>query len=142
MNFEEALGIVRRFIDVRIPKEDAINNPAIPVEFRSRILEELNKESTITLEPTRVIDTGESYDDWLKSIDRSQWYYWTTLRQFWLDQNGWSQNVVQSVDDATDRILEQLPHPSKESFDIRGLVLGYVQSGKTANYTALIAKAV
>jgi len=141
MNFEEALGIVRRFIDVKIPKEDAINNPAIPVEFRSRILEELNKESTITLEPTRVIDTGEFFEDWLKSIDRSQWYYWTTLRQFWLDQNGWSQNVVQSVDDATDRILEQLPHPSKESFDIRGLVLGYVQSGKTANYTALIAKA-
>jgi Z1 domain len=141
MNFEEALGIVRRFIDVKIPKEDAINNPAIPVEFRSRILEELNKESTITLEPTRVIDTGESYEEWLKSIDRSQWYYWTTLRQFWLDQNGWSQNVVQSVDDATDKILEQLPHPSKESFDIRGLVLGYVQSGKTANYTALIAKA-
>ena len=55
MNFEEALGIVRRFIDVKIPKEDAINNPAIPVEFRSRILEELNRESTITLEPTGLL---------------------------------------------------------------------------------------
>ena len=80
-------------------------------------------------------------DDWLKAADRSSWYYWTSLRQFWLDQNGWSQKIVQSVDDTTDKILRQLPHSSTKEFNIRGLVLGYIQSGKTANYTALIAKA-
>ncbi|MFA4850686.1 MAG: Z1 domain-containing protein [Methanoregula sp.] len=141
MNFEEALGLVRRFIDLKTSREEAINNPLIPAEFRSRILEQLEKENIITLEPAHVIDTGEISDDWLKAADRSGWYYWTSLRQFWLDQNNWSQKVVQSVDDATDRILEQLPHPSAREFKKQGLVLGYVQSGKTANYTALIAKA-
>ncbi|MDO8872889.1 MAG: Z1 domain-containing protein [Methanoregula sp.] len=141
MNFEEALGLVRRFIDLKISRDDAINNPLIPYEFRARILEQLEKENIITLEPAHVIDTGEISDDWLKAADRSGWYYWTSLRQFWLDQNGWSQKVVQSVDDATDRILAHLPHPSSKGFNIQGLVLGYVQSGKTANYTALIAKA-
>jgi len=141
MNFEEALGIVRRFIDVGLSRDSAVNNPAIPEVFRSRILEELARESTITLEPVRVIINNRDRADWLKPADRSEWYYWTTLRQFWLDQKGWPQNVVQSVDDATDRILGQLPPPDTESFNIRGLVLGYVQSGKTANYTALIAKA-
>lgn len=141
MNFESALGLVRRMIDLNISREDAISNSAIPIEFRNRIQEELDKESTITLEPARVIDGGTLSVDWLKAVDRSGWYYWTTLRQFWLDQNRWSQKVVQSVDDATDKTLGLLPHPSSEAFNIRGLVLGYVQSGKTANYTALIAKA-
>ena len=141
MNFDEALGLVRRLIDLKIPRDDAINSPYIPSEFRAGILERLEKENIITLEPAHVIQAGEIPDDWLKAADRSSWYYWTSLRQFWLDQNGWSQKIVQSVDDTTDKILRQLPHPSTKEFNIRGLVLGYIQSGKTANYTALIAKA-
>lgn len=141
MIFDEALGLVRRFIDLKISRDDAINNPLIPPEFRTKILEQLEKENIIILEPTHVIRNGEISDDWLNAADRSKWYYWTSLRQFWLDQNGWSHKVVESVDDATDKILRQLPHPSNQEFQKRGLVLGYVQSGKTANYTALIAKA-
>ena len=122
MNFEEALGLVRRFIDLNISQDEAINNPLIPTEFRAGILEQLEKEKIIILEPAHVIDTGQIYDDWLKAVDRSGWYYWTTLRQFWLDQNNWSQKVVQSVDDSTDLILRQLPLPSSKEFSIRGLV--------------------
>jgi hypothetical protein len=47
-----------------------------------------------------------------------------------------------ALDEQTDRILEQMSGPAEPEFDTRGLVLGYVQSGKTANYTALIAKCV
>lgn len=141
MNFDEALGLVRRLIDLKIPRDEAINSPYIPSEFTAGIQERLEKENIITLEPAHVIQAGEIPDDWLKAADRSSWYYWISLRQFWLDQNGWSQKIVQSVDDTTDKILRQLPHPSTKEFNIRGLVLGYIQSGKTANYTALIAKA-
>jgi len=141
MNFDEALGLVRRLIDLKIPRDEAINSPYIPSEFTAGIQERLEKENIITLEPAHVIQAGEIPDDWLKAADRSSWYYWTSLRQFWLDQNGWSQKIVQSVDDTTDKILRQLPHSSTKEFNIRGLVLGYIQSGKTANYTALIAKA-
>jgi hypothetical protein len=45
------------------------------------------------------------------------------------------------LDEATDGILAQVANPVSEAFNIRGLVLGYVQSGKTANFTAVIAKA-
>ena len=39
-------------------------------------------------------------------------------------------------------MLAHLEDPrSPEPFAIRGLVVGYVQSGKTANFSALIAKA-
>ena len=38
--------------------------------------------------------------------------------------------------------MENLENPnSSKSFSKKGLVLGYIQSGKTANFTALIAKA-
>ena len=57
------------------------------------------------------------------------------------DIKNWTVGSVRSLDDITNRILGQLADPSTEQFDIRGLVIGYVQSGKTANYTALIAKA-
>ena len=51
------------------------------------------------------------------------------------------QLAIESIDSSTNRILSLLPSPGENEFDARGLVLGYVQSGKTANYAALIAKA-
>ena len=48
---------------------------------------------------------------------------------------------MRSIDDSSDRILRQLAPPWEDRFDVRGLVLGFVQSGKTANFTAVIAKA-
>jgi hypothetical protein len=78
----------------------------------------------------------------LLGLDRSTWYYWPALRQLLLTYKGWESSALRSLDDSSDRILRQLMAPSTERFDIRGLVLGFVQSGKTANYTAVIAKAV
>lgn len=49
--------------------------------------------------------------------------------------------AVKNIDEASSRIVSFLPNPAKATFDSRGLVLGYVQSGKTANYSAVIAKA-
>lgn len=50
-------------------------------------------------------------------------------------------DAVETIDQASSRIVAYLPNPAMASFDARGLVLGYVQSGKTANYSAVIAKA-
>lgn len=49
---------------------------------------------------------------------------------------------IQGIDDATDRIMEWMEDPRRPApWDTRGLVVGHVQSGKTANYAGLIAKA-
>ncbi len=141
MNFETALGVVRLLMSGGTSREDAINNPAIPYELRERIRESLEREENIILEPARILVSGEQRDDWLRQLDRSAWYYWRTLRTYLLGVKNWPAASVRSVDEATDRILGQMSAPSTEQFDIRGLVVGYVQSGKTANFTALIAKA-
>ncbi|MBM3595448.1 MAG: endonuclease [Alphaproteobacteria bacterium] len=50
--------------------------------------------------------------------------------------------VVGRLDAITDKILDHLEDPQKEGgWARRGLVVGHVQSGKTANYTGLICKA-
>jgi hypothetical protein len=141
MNHNEALGLARYLISTGIAINDAVKNPAIPEEFRQSIKQTLEEEETIILQPARMIVDNEDHPEWLSQEDRSTWYYWPTLRQYLLTTKGWSNPSVQSLDRETDRILGQFSPPQAASFDRRGLVLGYVQSGKTANYTALIAKA-
>lgn len=54
----------------------------------------------------------------------------------------WPEASIQAIDDATDRIMEWMEDPQRAApWDTRGLVVGHVQSGKTANYAGLIAKA-
>lgn len=49
---------------------------------------------------------------------------------------------MNSIDDITDKILDNCVNPKIEGrWDRRGMVVGNVQSGKTANYTGLINKA-
>jgi hypothetical protein len=140
MTFDNALGLVRLMILRGIARDDAIDNPVIPQEYRQQIREILVQEENIILEPARFLVATQQRDEWLRQLDRSTWYYWPRLREYLIGVRNWETPAVRSLDEVTDRILGQLVPPSTHQFDIRGLVLGYVQSGKTANFTALIAK--
>lgn len=124
---------------LRLTIEAAANNQAIPEECREYIKGQLKRESNIILEPARIMFQPGG-EDWFRRIDRSKWYYWPELRSYLLS-NGLLPQAVQSLDESTDKILSKMASPNAPNFDIRGLVLGYVQSGKTSNYTATIAKA-
>src|SRR5579883_411061 len=68
-------------------------------------------------------------------------YYWERYRQYILQQ-GWGPAVVKQMDKAVDDLLDYCGDPEGEGpWKRRGLVVGYVQSGKTATYTALCNKA-
>lgn len=66
--------------------------------------------------------------------------FWPALRSH-LSQKGWAEPALVNLDEASTKIMSRLQPPMQERVDTRGLVMGYVQSGKTASYTALIAKA-
>lgn len=74
-------------------------------------------------------------------------FYWRKQREFLMTtlerKNGQeeSSRIINSIDFETEMILKNMENPIRSDFDSRGLVVGYVQSGKTANFTALIAKA-
>lgn len=136
-----ALRTARALLDLGHPLDVVLSNPLITPELREFVRTELQREENITLTPARMLVRDSNRADWLGGLDRSTWHYWPMLRQYLLTTKGWDSYVLRSLDDSSDRILRQLEPPSTECFDIRGLVLGYVQSGKTANFTAVAAKA-
>jgi hypothetical protein len=85
---------------------------------------------------------GDRWEPWLDAA-RPQItpYYWDRYRKL-LVEKGFSGQVIATLDQVTDRILGLLEDPNKPGpWDRRGMVVGHVQSGKTANYAALICKA-
>src|ERR1700722_11320220 len=138
---QQALRTARAMLDLGHPLELIINSEFIPTTLRDFVRHELQRDENFPLTPARTLVAEPNRPDWLLGLDRSTWYYWPALRQFLLTYKGWESSALRSLDDSSDRILRQLAPPSMERFDIRGLVLGFVQSGKTANYTAVAAKA-
>ena len=68
--------------------------------------------------------------------------YWERYRKYLLSDKGFSVKIVNTMDDVLDTLTDLLGDPQQDvSFKRRGLIIGDVQSGKTANYTGLINKA-
>jgi hypothetical protein len=65
--------------------------------------------------------------------------FWPRLREK-LESSG-MRDVVDEIDTASTKVVAHLADPHIRNLKKRGLVVGYVQSGKTANYTAVMAKA-
>jgi hypothetical protein len=128
-------------LDLGHPLDLVLQSGLIPEELRSFVKDAISRDQNFLLVPPKMLVADATRGEWVSKLDRSTWYYWPSLRQFLLSRKGWAGPSLRSLDDSSDRILRQLGDPTGPEFDIRGLVLGFVQSGKTANYTALIAKA-
>lgn len=90
-----------------------------------------------------LVDVAAKHDDqWVRKREDITWTYGGAYENFLL-KDGWPPRMVQSLSDVTGRILGHLqdPHSEGTTWNRRGLVIGHVQSGKTANYTGLIARA-
>jgi len=77
-------------------------------------------------------------DEYLSKI---KWINWDAYKSY-LTINGFVNQTINALDKDTNEILNYCGNPdTKDSWNIRGLVMGDVQSGKTANYAGLINKA-
>lgn len=85
---------------------------------------------------------GKGFEKWLDAARATiEPFYWTRYRRLLAEQD-FSGPVLATIDDVTDRILGLAENPEKPgAWDRRGMVVGHVQSGKTANYTGLVCKA-
>tara|TARA_B100000902_G_C27311337_1_gene918610 strand:+ start:190 stop:2670 length:2481 start_codon:yes stop_codon:yes gene_type:complete len=69
-------------------------------------------------------------------------HHWSKLKEFLSKELKRSDEEIASLDGSSEETLLNLGYPeSTSSFDIRGLVIGYVQSGKTQHFSVLAAKA-
>lgn len=97
--------------------------------------------STRMSEGISILGKESQHDpDWGQKRDIA-WTY-TDAYEEHLRQTGWSGQMVQSLSDVSLKILGHLQDPGDpDDWDRRGLVIGHVQSGKTANYLALVCRA-
>jgi hypothetical protein len=88
------------------------------------------------------IITEKDYVEWLSAAKASITpYYWERYRDL-LEGKHFPPRVIAKLDEVTDKTLGLLGNPREVGpWDRRGMVVGHVQSGKTANYTGLICKA-
>lgn len=84
----------------------------------------------------------KGYQPWLEGeLAQIDPYYWARYRQL-LESKALPPGVISTLHEETGRILGLLENPKRPgSWGRRGMVVGHVQSGKTANYTGLICKA-
>lgn len=86
-----------------------------------------------------VVDPEDEAETWYMGPQPGD-KYWPSLKGLLEADQGWA-DAVPSIDRASESIVGMLGNPLAPRIRTRGLVVGYVQSGKTANFTATIAKA-
>lgn len=115
----------------------------IPQGEQEAVLRHYHRQTSVTieiLEPGVLSDGGPR--SWMDAYDPSQGYYWRRQRAYLAHSLMRRDFEIDSLDQASNRVLAHLEDPhADEPFAVRGLVVGHVQSGKTANFSALIAKA-
>lgn len=114
-----------------------ININDIPIED---IVKKLQQRFSIKMSLGTMFE-AEKHRPWLEGALITDWYYWKRYKRY-LGMLKYPPDVINSMDKISDQILDHLENPKKiGGWDIRGLVVGQVQSGKTANYSGVICKA-
>ena len=93
------------------------------------------------------MDTGivisKEYEPWLKARkDEIDFYYWNRYVRYLEEDMHRPSSIIATIDDVSDRIVDLAGDPTaRGNLKRRGLIIGDVQSGKTANYIAVMNKA-
>ena len=117
---------------------DFINPPAFPEEYIDEIKKRLR------------VQTKEKTDSNILGFDNDQFWYrpeffediYTSNYFNKLKEKNWSEKAISDINSSTTNIIQKLSHPKSDEFSKCGIVVGYVQSGKTANYAGLISKTI
>lgn len=94
------------------------------------------------LDPVIVI--AEAFRPWYTEERRRRSnYYWSAYRRYLERVRGFDSANLETLDEATTAVVERFSDPEQEAaYQSKGIVVGYVQSGKTANFTGVMAKAL
>lgn len=135
---------------IHVPTREEVNELARELAKNSVLegyTEDLAKEAYYEIDSkmglgVSLTDPEAKHDkEWVYKRKDINWFYSDSYERY-LKQEKWSPTVVQSLSDVGIKILGHLQNPmSLGTWDKRGLVIGHVQSGKTANYLGLVAKA-
>jgi len=141
-SFTDWRTLVDLFMERGMNLEDAIREAGVPAHLIENVRSYFAEPLKIT-SPDLIVGTARR--DIRRCVDLGNDHPQTFLSDFanfLLNERKWSRSVVESLEKTSLDLVCRFPHPDvAEDFQTRGLVVGYIQSGKTANMAALIARA-
>ena len=92
----------------------------------------------------RNVVIADDFEPWYTpELQQAGAFYWRAYEQYLMKKPGWDAESVADLSSATTDIVQRLSDPARaEAYQSKGLVVGYVQSGKTANITGVLARAI
>lgn len=132
--FDEEVKVLRQTLAALYPVSDE--------EF-FEIKRKLRANIVVRMDLGILIKDKRQHLPWLSSRRETlDFFFWNRYRRYLEEVKHWNPRVIGSLGLVSDEIVDYLGDPkSEDAFQRRGLVLGDVQSGKTANYTAICNKA-
>lgn len=107
---------------------------------RDAVTDELIRRFSVWIGDDISLSDDRGHEPWLDSSRKEDWRYWQRYREMIEKDLSW--DIADKLDKSTDKILGMLEDPLRSGqWSRRGLVVGHVQSGKTASYTGLVCKA-
>jgi hypothetical protein len=151
-NYQVAIEICQSIIGRKASVTDSEINEAVskakilyPDIDTAKLKNDLLSMYSVKIDTFQILEGRERREPWLKDFradQKSKWEFWTRYAEYLEKQKKFAPSVVLQLDELTDKVLDKLFNPQRtEIISKKGLVVGQVQSGKTANYTGLICKA-
>lgn len=153
---EKAKNMCRSLIGERVSVTDVEIDSAIEqvmyMPFFSgidttQLKNELLSTYRVRVDLFKILIGKERREPWIKDFKANHsaehWAFWNRYRHYLEQSKGFSPDIIDKIDKLTESTLDKLFDPTLQdiTIDKKGLVVGQVQSGKTANYTGLICKA-
>ena len=142
MSLDGESDITRELIEERVRNAGAFMNCHLSEDEIQSIIKNLDSRFQFKMGLGFTLKDS-SHRPWLRNNSETiNWYYWNRYKQL-LVKNGYGNRVVTKMDIISDEILDLLQNPKDEGkWQRKGLVVGHVQSGKTANYAGVVCKAL
>ncbi|TDN43354.1 Z1 domain-containing protein [Curtobacterium flaccumfaciens] len=121
-------------LDAAVVKFSAIGGPELAATYKEQFEADLE---TVQLGGPAIVAAGS--ESWYSgSSDGSM--FWPPLRAHFRDDQNWGSERLNDLERAANKVVAHTPRPDRQRYQAKGLVVGYVQSGKTTNFTSVIAK--
>ena len=152
---QKALKLVLAMFDSgAVERDEIVRNCDLVLDMLARmgtelpdrevLIKEVESKVVVWQDRSTSLEDRTDHEEWLPAARADwDWPFWDRYRRYLEQVELLPPRVISRLDESSHRVLSRLESPQRPGkWDRRGLVVGQVQSGKTAHYTGLICKAV
>jgi hypothetical protein len=121
----------------------SVSKPGMTVNVEA-LIAELSHSASVWTERPAVLSDGRVQPWWIeRKAQIEPMRFWRRYRRYLEQEKNLRDKDLDAVDEQTDAIIDRIQNPAEPGeWDVRGMVVGSVQSGKTANYVGVTTKAL